>query len=176
MWRIGTLDYGKRSQPLFFARLINPNLEEIAKSLQKTKISRGLIIATAPNIPFHYSKVLSHEIISIRDCLVHDSKNFHIDKNIIKAAIGLKQKQQGFSSGYRTAVFSDVEYEFTKKQAAIIEALDKNGKMNKYELLAEADSEQYDLFRIFRDSKGRKHKAWDVLIKFDGKGSYWLDC
>ena len=86
-------------------------------------------------------------------------------------------RQEGFSTGYRAAYFKGVNYNFSKKQAAIIEALDKHGgKINKYELLAEANSEQYDVYRVFRDNRGKLHPAWNVIVKNDGKGNYWLEC
>jgi hypothetical protein len=117
----------------------------------------------------------NHQIVPLRECLAHDNNNFDIDKNIIKAAIGIKtesvRQKEGFSIGYRSAYFKNIQYNFSKKQAAIIEALDKHGsKINKYELLAEADSKQYDVYRVFRDSKGKYHPAWQVIIKNDGKG------
>jgi len=177
-FRIGTLKINKRDVPIFFARRIQFQkiLEEVYNAVTKRYgINKGIILTSSSYLPFGCSKLLGHEIISLKDCMIHDSENYHIDMNIIKAAIGAKEKQEGFSNGYRTAYFNGIEYKFTKKQAAIIEALNKHGgRINKYELLAEADSEQYDLFRIFRDSKGVYHSAWDVIIKNDNKGNYWL--
>lgn len=182
-WRIGTLK-SKTLAPIFFARSIEnkTNFEKIYKSLLERKgLGKGIILTTSSSLPFGYNLPDNHQIISLKNCLVHDSNNFHIDKNIINAAISTRAEsmelKEGFSDGYRTAYIKGVEYSFSKKQAAIIEALDKNGgRSNKYELLADADSEQYDLFRIFRDSKGIYHPAWDVIIKNDGKGNYWLNC
>lgn len=181
-WRIGTIKL-KTSTPIFFARIINHknNFEKIYKALLNRKgINIGVILTTSTLPPPGYNLPGNHHIISLRDCLIHDSNNFHIDQKIIKAAIEIKTesliRQEGFSTGYRTGHFNGVEYKFSKKQAAIIEALDKHGgKINKYELLAEADSEQYDVYRIFRDSKGKYHPAWQVIIKNDGKGNYWLE-
>jgi hypothetical protein len=180
-WRIGTIRLGTAT-PVFFARTISHknNFENIYKALlNRNGISKGVILTTSVPPPLGYNLPGNHKIISLRDCLVHDSNNFHIDQNIIKAAIEIKTesltRQEGFSNGYRSGYFNGVEYTFSKKQAAIIEALHKHGgKINKYELLAEANSDQYDLYRMFRDSKGNYHPAWDVLIKNDGKGNYWL--
>ena len=175
-YRIGT--YNKI--PLFFARRIEFSevQSNIANSLKNLNlINKSLILTTANNLRYGTKEIFKNRLISIRDCLLYDNKNFHVDQDIIKSVIGINKKKNGFSNGYRTAFFDDIEYKFTKKQAAIIKTLDKHGgKLNKYELLAEADSEQYDLFRIFRDNKGNYHPAWNVLIKNDAKGNYWLDC
>lgn len=179
-WQIGIL---QSEAPIFFARRLSNKtiFENIYKSLEAKKgIKKGIILTTSSGIPFGCSRLLGHEVITLKDCLVYDNKNFKIDQDILKKAIGIKvesDKKEGFSAGYRTAYIKGVEYNFSKKQAAIIEALDKNGgKMNKYELLADADSEQYDVYRLFKDNKGQYHPAWDDLIKHDGKGNYWLDC
>ncbi len=178
-FRIGTLKVNKRDVPIFFARRIQFQkiLEEVYNAITKRHgINKGVILTSSSYLPFGCSKLLGHEVISLKDCMIHDSDNYHIDMNIIKAAIGVKEKQEGFSNGYRIAYFDGAEYKFTKKQAAIIEALDKNGgKINKYELLAEADSEQYDVYRVFKNNKGQYHKAWDIIIKHDNQGNYWLD-
>ncbi len=181
-WRIGTIKLNTAT-PVFFARTIGHknNFENIYKALLSRKgMNRGIILTTSVSPPLGYNLPGNHKIISLKDCLVHDNNNFDIDKNIIKSAIGIKTEsakpQEGFSVGYRTAYFNNIQYKFSKKQAAIIEALHKHGgKVNKYELLAEADSEQYDIYRIFRDSKAKHHPAWKMIIKNDGKGNYWLE-
>lgn len=178
-YRIGTLKISKTNVPIFFARRIQFQkiLEDIYNAINKRSgINKGVILTSSSYLPFGCSKLLGHEVISLKDCMIHDSKNYHIDLNIIKSLIGFKGKKEGFSNGYRTGYFDGIDYKFTKKQAAVIEALDKHGgKINKYELLAEADSEQYDLFRIFRNSKGIYHPAWNLIIKNDNKGNYWLE-
>ncbi len=182
-WRIGTIKL-RTATPVFFARTINHknNFETIYKALlNRNGISKGIILTTSALPPLGYNLPSNHQIVSLRDCLIHDSNNFHIDKNIIKAAIEIKaeslMQQEGFTTGYRAAYFKGVNYNFSKKQAAVIEALDKHGgKINKYELLAEANSEQYDVYRVFRDNRGKLHPAWNVIVKNDGKGNYWLEC
>lgn len=174
-WRVGTLS---PEIPIFFARRLShqENFEEIYKILEARKgTKKGIILTTSSELPFGCSRLLGHEVISFRDCLVHDSKNFKIDQDILRALVDIGIKKEGFSVGYRTAYIDGKEYSFSKKQAAIVEALHKHGgKMNKHELLAEADSEQYDVYRIFR-SNNKKHPALDTIIKNDSKGNYWLD-
>ncbi len=183
LWRIGTIKLGT-TIPIFFARTISHknNFANIYQALLNRRgISKGIILTTSSLPPPGYILPGNHQFVSLRDCLVHDNNNFDIDKNIIRTAIGIKtelvRQQEGFSSGYRAAYFKGVNYNFSKKQAAVIEALDKHGgKINKYELLAEANSEQYDVYRVFRDNRGKLHPAWNVIVKNDGKGNYWLEC
>ena len=177
LWRIGELD---QETPIFFSRRINHKsiFNKILEALERRKGStKGIILTTSPFLPLGCRHIAGHKILSLQDCIKY-SNNFHLDIDIIRAATKadlISSRKEGFSSGYRNAYFDGIEYKFTKKQAAIMEALDKNkGVMNKDELLAEADSDQYDLIGLFRNRK-EKHPAWNVLIKNDGKGNYWLN-
>lgn len=181
-WRIGTLK-AKKQSPVFLMRrtIYADNYKKICAVLQhRFGLEKGVILTTtASSFLKEYETPCKHRIISLRDCLVHDNNNFHIDRNIIEATLEPKEekKQNGFSSGYRAAYINDVRYTFSKKQAAVIEALDKSSAkiLNKNELLAEADSAQQDVHGIFRSSKKGYHPAWNVVIKNDGKGNYWLE-
>lgn len=76
---------------------------------------------------------------------------------------------------YRNAYIKGVHYDFTKIQAEIIETLDDARKpMHKHEVMAETSSSQDDPKGIFR-VKGVYHPAWNVIIKNDNKGNYWLE-
>lgn len=79
-----------------------------------------------------------------------------------------------FSEGFRSAVVGDRSYFFTKKQAAVIEALyDAYASglrgLHQDEAVAKADSNQR-IVQIFRDNK----EAYDELIGSDDQGYYWL--
>lgn len=176
LWKMGAIKLGVKI-PIFFARRIYYNhiFEKIYKALEKQpNNSPAIILTTSPPLPFGFQFLKNYQIISLSDCLTANNKNFHLDLNIIKTATRQTIKS-GFSSGYRGAYFNDIHYSFSKKQAAIIETLDKHGgKVNKHELLAEADSQQCDVHRIFK--RGNiKHPAWNNLIKFDNQGNYWLE-
>ncbi len=79
-----------------------------------------------------------------------------------------------FSKGFRSGVVGDKNYTFTKKQAAVVEALYEayasglHG-LHQSEAAAEADSNQR-LVQIFRDNK----EAYEELIGSDDQGYYWL--
>ena len=79
-----------------------------------------------------------------------------------------------FSGGFRSAVVGDKSFQFTKKQAAVIEALYEaraSGlhRLHQDEAAAKADSNQR-IVQIFRDNK----EAYDALIGSDNQGYYWL--
>lgn len=182
-WRIGTLKL-KPEVPIFFARKteLKSNFEKIREALQdRIGINKGIILTTSPySLPSVYQLPGDHKLISLHNCLVHDNTNFHIDRNILKAAIGVDEKEEikksGFSSGYRAAYFNNIHYTFTRKQAEVIEVLySRKTRIHKHELLAEVDSSEDDVYRIFRNRKKEYHPAWNVLIKNDGKGYYWLE-
>lgn len=79
-----------------------------------------------------------------------------------------------FSKGFRSAVVGDKNYTFTKKQAAVIEALYEayasglHG-LHQDEAAAKAESNQR-IVQIFRDNK----EAYEELIGSDDQGYYWL--
>ena len=169
-----------RSQevPIFFARRMHHSgiFRKIDDSLSKRKgINKGIIFTTSKSIADGFSFSEAHKIISLYDCLEFDSKNFHIDPNILKSAIGVDNSKIGFSEGYRSAIIDNIEYAFSKKQAAIIEVLDKEQKpVHKHELMIAAGSEQDNPKYIFR-LKGKYHDAWNKIIKFNNQGYYWLN-
>jgi hypothetical protein len=177
-WRIGTLE---TEVPIFFARRIHCSniFNKINTALLKRKgIKQGIIFTTSKSLTNGFAFSEKHKVISLSDCLVFESRNFHIDINIIKAIeVGNSEvgiSKTGFSSGYRSAFIDNIEYIFTKKQAAIIEILDKEKQpVHKHELMIAANSEQDNPKYIFR-RKGKYHDAWHKIIKFDNQGYYWL--
>ena len=177
-WRIGTLRTNQEV-PIFFARRIHHSsvFRQIDNCLSKRiGINQGIIFTTSIFYQDGFSFSQRHKIISLHDCLEFDSKNFHLDHNIINSAIGVNNDcQEGFSAGYRSAVIDNIEYVFSKKQAAIIEVLDKEQKpVHKHELMIAAGSEQDNPKYIFR-IRGKYHAAWNKIIKFNNQGYYWLD-
>lgn len=46
--------------------------------------------------------------------------------------------------------------------------------MHKTEIMAQTSSNKDNLNQAFR-SKGKYHPAWNVIIKNDRKGNYWLE-
>jgi hypothetical protein len=93
------------------------------------------------------------------------------DDRVVVAAGGVGYV---FSGGFRSAVVGDKSFQFTKKQAAVIEALYEAYVSGLYslhqdEVAAKADSNQR-IVQVFRDNK----EAYDTLIGSDNQRHYWL--
>lgn len=176
---IGEFKFKKKKLPIFFARKINFQkvYQNIYQQLKKRNgIESGIILTSSKVLAFNTDNILDHKILSLHDCLLYNSKNFHIDRNILQQVANIRINQEGFSNNYKVANIDGVDYKFSTKQSQIVEILAKHGgKINKYDLLLEIGSEQNDLFRIFRNSQGKYHKAWNKIIKNDGRGNYWLE-
>jgi hypothetical protein len=79
-----------------------------------------------------------------------------------------------FSPGFRSAIVGDQEYSFSDKQALAIEALYEawhggNPRLHQNEIKGAAHTSQ----RVGQLFSG--HPAYNVLIKHDRSGFYWLD-
>lgn len=178
-WRLGEATLSnKMKAEIFFARRMNHSktFEQVYQSLSNIKgIKKGIILTTSNNLPLGCSFPGHHQVIQLEDCLEHANNNFHIDRNILKEAMGGTVTQEGFSEDFRKASFNGVEYSFSKKQAAIVEHLHNEGKTHKHSLMPAANSSQDDPKGVFRKS-GKYHPAWGTLIQYDNSGYYWLDC
>ena len=82
-----------------------------------------------------------------------------------------------FSTDYRLVHWQGGQYKLTKKQAAVFEALDREGgRAHKDLLRAEAQTNEA-LHRIMRnkvDGKWVVHPLWKSLVMSDGNGQYQL--
>jgi hypothetical protein len=174
VWGLGDATFGKSAVPVFFARhlrtdeAVNAVIQEIKSAHKGKKI---IVLTPAAN---DCARVMEHAtLISLPD-IVEQAEYLKIDMARTQSLLGGTATTDGFSNGYRTARFNGVEYKFTKTQAAIIEALHGAGKpLHKTEFMSE-HSKQDDPKNVFRKN-GKYHPAWNVLIKFDNKGNYWLD-
>ena len=177
LWDIGDARVGKSKATILFGRRLNhdDNLDRACDALTN-RIGRppGVLLSTTDRLSRHVRLPGHHRFLPLRDCIVSGTAGFEIDNGIIKGVTSGAVRREGFSVGYRTAFIDGMEYKFSKKQAAIIEALDNaGGPIHKDELLAAADTDQTDLIQIFR-SKGKTHPAWGVLILRDNQGNYFL--
>ncbi len=177
LWDLGDARIGKRIGAVLFGRRLNhgENLDRAIDALTN-RIGRppGVLLSTTDRLSRHIRLPGHHRILHVRDCVVIGALGLEIDQEIIKGVAGGAVRREGFSTGYRTAFIDGIEYKFSKKQAAVIEALDNaGGPIHKHELLAAADTDQTDLIQVFR-SKGQTHPAWGVLILHDNQGNYFL--
>lgn len=136
----------------------------------------ALVIALDQCVPGHLILPNQNELLRIGDAIKWDKDNFELNTTLITGVMGGTINRSGFSNGYRSLLSNGVPYKFTKKQAEVLEYLDKeNGKpINQDEVLAEIGSTQSRLLQLFR-SKGKTHPAWGVVVQGDGNGHYWLE-
>jgi hypothetical protein len=177
LWDLGDAWIRKRNIAVLFGRRLNhgDNLDRAIDALTN-RIGRppGILLSTTERLSRHVRLPGRHHFLPLRDCLVVGASELEIDWEIIKGVTGGAVRREGFSTGYRTAFIDGVEYKFSKKQAAVVEALDNaGGPVHKDELLAAADTDQTELIQVFR-SKGKRHPAWGVLILHDNQGNYFL--
>jgi hypothetical protein len=180
IWFIGSARLKNRKiyTPIIFVR--NITKQEVVEKLdsylkEKHKTTPALIIAAANNIPSYYHPYGQNRIVLMNEAIDPENDNLSFNINYLADKMGGHTEQEGFSNGYRTARINNINYEFTKGQAEVMEALDKaNGPMHKHEIMAETSSSQDDPKGLFR-VKGKYHTAWNIVIKNDKKGNYWLD-
>lgn len=176
LWQIGIINL-EIDTPIFFARRIRTDdvFVRINKALSdRNSDIKGIILTSCDDIPNYFnSKIAGHKIIVLDKCLTYNQRNFHIDKNILKAAV-VVAKKEGFSSGYRSAYFNGEYFRFTKQEADVLELLDKAKKpIHKDEIMAEVSENNTELKLLFRNdtSKNIRHS----ILQYDNKGYYWLN-
>ncbi len=176
LWRVGFANLDVEV-PIFFARKIKDEetFDKVSKALKRRRSDfEGAILTSRSNIPSYFSsKIAGNKIISLRNCLSADRKDFYIDKNVLKSAI-LKTKKDGFTTGYRSACFNGEYFRFTKQEADVLEHLHKAGKpVHKDEIMVEVTESSTELKTLFRspDSKNIRQN----ILQHDSKGYYWLN-
>jgi hypothetical protein len=180
IWALGQHRIEKQNTNIIVARKIKNEItfDGLVNHLNNYHNVRNvaLVIALDQNIPDHLSLPNQNELIRIDEAIKWDKDNFELNTVLLAGKMGGSTSKPGFSNGYRSLLSNGVPYTFTKKQAEVLEYLDKeNGKpINQDEVLAEINSSQTKLLQVFR-SKGKTHPAWNVVIKGDGNGSYWLE-
>lgn len=123
-----------------------------------------------------------HAVVFLPDACRMADAGVVVDEEVLLAALRADDRVVAgtggvgyvFSAGFRSAVVGDRSFKFTKKQAAIIEALYEGyrsglERIHRDEAAAAADSNQR-IVQIFRDNK----EAYDQLIGSDDQGYYWL--
>ena len=176
LWHVGFANLDVEV-PIFFARKIKDEetFDKVSKALKRRRSDfEGAILTSRSNIPNYFSsKIAGNKIISLRNCLSADRKDFYIDNNVLKSAI-LKSKKDGFTTGYRSACFNGEYFRFTKQEADVLEHLHKAGKpVHKDEIMVEVTESSTELKTLFRspDSKNIRQN----ILQHDSKGYYWLN-
>ncbi|WP_412057306.1 hypothetical protein [Bartonella sp. DGB2] len=176
-WDLGEARLMRTKQPIILVTQLRKGRifsAIVAYLNERHKKKPALLIALDHQLPSYLSLPSQNRYVLLGDVLARNDKDFALNFDYLVEVMGASIKRPGFSNGYRTAMIEGQEYSFTKKQADAIEMMDKAGKpLHQDEIMAEVGSNQ-KLIGLFR-SKGTSHPAWNVIIKGDGKGSYWLE-
>lgn len=175
VWFIGDAKFDRQTIPVFFARQIQSSqvIGALRQELKAAHKGKAVIILTSASTLDPIDISHDTKIITLPDFL-ENSEYLKIDRPRIQALLGSPMPTDGFSNGFRTARFNGQDYSFTKKQAAVIEALHEAGKPTHKTEFMSLHSAQDDPKGLFRGAGGKYHAAWDVIIKFDSQGNYWL--
>ena len=163
-------------------RLDDPGVfEQVSQALEK-RYDGGptILLATTDWRQVQRALPSRHALVSLQDACSWLGREFRVDENV------LLQRLRGhdprfhaggigyvFSPGFRSAVVGDQKYQFTKKQAEVVEVLfgaftSGLGKMHQDEVMGMVDSSQ----RIGQLFQG--NPAYGTLIMNDSQGYYWL--
>lgn len=142
----------------------------------------GLLLTSSPSSALAGRPPKRHAAIFLPDAARVTKTGIAVDEGALLAAlraddrvvVGTGGIGYVFSDGFRSAVVGDTSFTFTRKQAAIIEALYEGyrsglERIHRDEAAAAAESNQR-IVQIFRDNKD----AYDQLIGSDDQGYYWL--
>lgn len=166
-------------------RLTNPTTIDQAMALLASKPATipGLLLTSSPCTPLASRLPKRHGAVFLPDACRMTNTGLQMDEASLLTAlraddrvvVGTGGVGYVFSDGFRSAVIGDKDYTFSKKQAAVIEALYdayRSGlkRIHQDEAAAAADSSQR-LVQIFRDNK----QAYEELIGSDEQGYYWLN-
>jgi hypothetical protein len=180
IWALGQHRIETRNTHIIVARGLRNStvIQELKTHLDKHHQAKnpGLVITLDPLIPEHLSLPNQNKLVKLTDAIKWDKDKFEINTVLLAGSMRGNRNQEGFSSGFRSLSVNGDQYTFTPKQADAIEFLFNAGGATRHqdEILAEINSSQRKLLHVFR-SRGEAHKAWGVIIKYDGKGNYWLE-
>ncbi len=180
IWALGQHRIETRNTHIVVARGLRSGtvFQDLKTHLDKHHQSKtpALVITLDRLVPEHLSLPNQNKLVKLADAIKWDKDKFEINTSLLAGSMRGNKSQEGFSSGFRSLSVNGEQYTFTSKQAEAIEYLHKAGGATRHqdEILAEINSPQRKLLNIFR-SKGKPHKAWGVIIKYDRKGNYWLE-
>lgn len=180
VWALGQHRIETRNTHIIVARGLRNSgvFQELKTHLDKYHQAKNpaLVITLDPLIPEHLSLPNQNKLVKLTDAIKWDKDQFEINTVLLAGSMRGNRNQEGFSSGFRSLSVNGDQYTFTPKQAEAIEFLSNAGGATRHqdEILAEINSSQRKLLHVFR-SGGKPHKAWGSIIKYDGKGNYWLE-
>ena len=183
LYRVGSLRFGPYRTRVYFARCLDRvgHFAQVYSALEQHRDRAPVVlVSTTPWQRIHRGLPTRHALVSLSDVadLRGQKLKFNDDAFLVKLRGEDAAFRKGgigyvFSSGFRSAVVGDHNYEFTKKQAEVVEVLFKafkSGlhKMHQDEIMGSVVSSQ----RIGQLFHG--HLAYGTLIVGDSHGYYWL--
>jgi hypothetical protein len=183
-FHIGRAKIGPYACEIFFGRrLFDRNRFDAGISVIRRKAGNSPVIllttTRSESLPGAYPSRCA--IIAVEDVLIISRRAARLNEAPILAALqGWDRFTESggigfrFSFGFRSCVFGSKQYDFTDKQARVIEALYRAREqgfrgLHQDEIRAAAETNQ----RVAQLFAG--HRAYRSLIKHDGAGRYWLD-
>src|SRR5919106_5814855 len=183
LYRVGSPKFGPYRTRVYFARCLDRGacFVQVRSALEQHRDHAPVILVSTTSwrrihleLPARHALLLLSDVAELRrQRLKFNDEAFLTklrgeDAAFRKGGIGYV-----FSSGFRSAVVGDQKYEFTKKQAEVVEVLFEafeSGlhKLHQDEIMGRVDSSQ----RIGQLFHG--HPAYGTLISGDHHGYYWL--
>jgi hypothetical protein len=183
LYRVGSPKFGPYRTRVYFARCLDrvACFAQVHSALKQHRDHTPVILISTTSWQRIQSEIPTrHALLSLSDVaeLRGQRLKFNDEAFLTKLRGEDAAFRKGgigyvFSSGFRSAVVGDQKYEFTKKQAEVVEVLFEafeSGlhKMHQDEIMGRVDSSQ----RIGQLFQG--HPAYGTLIAGDSHGYYWL--
>jgi hypothetical protein len=183
LYRVGSPKFGPYRTRVYFARCLDrvASFAQVRSALEQHRDHAPVILLSTTSwrrihleLPARHALLLLSDVAELRGQRLKFNDEAFLtklrgeDAAFRKGGIGYV-----FSSGFRSAVVGDQNYEFTKKQAEVVEVLFgafESGlhKMHQDEIMGSVDSSQ----RIGQLFHG--HPAYGTFIVGDSHGYYWL--
>lgn len=189
LWFLGSARFGKAKVSIYFVRGLHiaHNVQLFLAALKKEVAKAPAIFVTSSNIdPSFVQLPLDMALVTVDQILSRTEKNITLDHGMVGSIInGGKDIDSGeggiglrFSTDYRLVYWNGDEYKLTKKQAAVMEALDREGGRAHKDLLRAEASTNEEIHRIMRNKVQGEwvtHPLWNTLLQSEGNGYYFLD-
>jgi hypothetical protein len=180
---IGKTRIGPHACHLFFARLLSDRrrLSQAKKEVDAlVGNAPSLLLTTTPADLIDGVRPARCALVQLDSVLFLENGRARLELDPLLAALRGPQREQagatGFlhSPGFRSVTYGEQPYEFSDKQAQVVEALYNAWKSGTPRL------HQSEIQGIINSSRRmteifRRHPAYGVLIKYDGAGHYWLE-
>ena len=187
-WHLGRTHIGQYRVNIYFVRRLDkPENQRVFLQVLKQESGRvpAIVMSASSRIPALINMPLDVALTPIESLLVRTGMDSRMDESALLAILrGSKSRAESnegiglhFSTDYRMVNWNGESYKFTKKQAAVMEALYREGgRAHKDLLQAEANTDEA-IHRIMRNKvKGDwvTHPVWNTLLKGEGNGYYYL--